>query len=161
MEVSIHDSTHLPQAYASIAFVDRNEMMRKFAEIPLVQGRSLLSEQLCADFAEEFRRTSPGVWDRNGDIDEVGGEYDFRRTIRGFIVNCRRREVCESELREERGMGRREAVSVPAPGVPRIDVSLDDLLLDGTDESDEGSTEDGADYFENYFGMEDNDQETK
>lgn len=58
-------------------------MMRKFAEIPLVQGRSLLSEELCADFAEEFRRTPPGVWDRGGDGDGGEGEYDFRRTVRG------------------------------------------------------------------------------
>ena len=80
-----------------------------------------------------------------------------------FVANCRRREVCESELREEQGLGRHEAVSVPAPGVPRVDVNLDDLLLDagGSDEQDEGSNGGGGDYFDDYFGTDENDQVTK
>jgi len=80
-----------------------------------------------------------------------------------FVANCRRREVCESELREEQGLGPRETVSVPAPGVPRVDVNLDDLLLDsgGSDEQDEGSNGGGGDYFDDYFGTDENDQTTK
>ena len=85
-------------------------------------------------------------------------ETDFRNTIQGFVVNCRKRAIYEDEIRKERGMRDEEILDVPPPGVPiNIAVSLEDLLGDG---SKMGHNEDnGDDYFDTYFDMSDGDSD--
>ena len=149
-------------AYASLFFVDKNLLMKEFAEIPLVEGRSLLAEELCDDFTAEFQKFDPQIWNRNHPSLSSGGgsgrrETDFRNTIQGFVVNCRKRAIYEDEIRKERGMRDEEILDVPPPGVPNTAVSLEDLLGDG---SKMGHNEDnGDDYFDTYFDMSDGDSD--
>lgn len=139
-------------AYTSLWFVDKDKMMRSFSDIPLVEGRSLLSEELCGDFTKEFKKLDTQVWDRKRSTVDHDGKMNFRNTIQGFVINCQRRAICEDEMRNERGMRDDEPVVVPSPGVSRdISINIDDLL--GSGETDENSTED--DYFDEYFDMGD------
>lgn len=147
-------------AYASIYFTDTNKMMEKFEKIPLVEGRSLLSEQLCHDFTKEFKSYGKQFWnsrhhamttDNNNRGGDEGGE--FRELIQGFVANCRRREIYEKDIRQEQGLGANDEVIVPTPGVPQdIPVTLDDLFStkDFSDNED-GDNANGDDFFDTYF----------
>ncbi|KAL3778642.1 hypothetical protein ACHAW5_007532 [Stephanodiscus triporus] len=150
-------------AYASLYFIDKDKMMKKFAEIPLVEGRSLLSEELCGDFAKEFKKFDRRTWDanhpsltsgvRNVNVDDG---RDFRNTILGFVANCRRRGLYEREMRITQGLGDDAIVAIPPPGVPSdIAVSLDDLFEE--EERDEVGMN-GDDYFDTPFNMGDDEQ---
>lgn len=156
-------------AYASLYFIDKKKMMKQFADIPLVEGRSLLSEELCEDFTREFRKCDRRAWDtdhpalggypRDGDD---GGNTDFQGTILGFVANCRRRAIYENEVRRESGAGRADGpVVVLSPGVPRdIEVGFDDLLEEdksGGEEANVGMAE--GDYFDTYFGKDKDQQD--
>jgi len=139
-------------AYTSLWFVDKDKMMRSFSDIPLVEGRSLLSEELCGDFTREFKKLDTQVWDRKRSTINHDEKMNFRNTIQGFVVNCQRRAICEDEMRKERGMRDDEPVVIPSPGVSRdISINVDDLL--GSGETDDNST--GEDYFDEYFDMGD------
>ncbi len=153
-------------AYASVYFTDTDQMMKRFADVPLLPGRSLLSEELCDEFTKEFRKFDRHVWDEknNWHVDEGGGSVDFRRTIQTFVSNCRRRHLYEEELRKQGGQGggvmsdysgdtiqTDEPVIIPPPGVPfDIFVSLDDLL-GKEDQSDNLLDKNGMDDFDTYF----------
>lgn len=152
-------------AYASVYFLDTPKMMKQASEIPLVGGRSLLSEELCRDFTSEFQKFDRRTWDENHPALGSGGnaieeKTDFVGLIEGFVLNCRRREIYEEELRKSRGLGVDDPVIISSSGVPRdISVSLDDLIEDkqpGAEGDDAGFIED--DFFDTYFDS--NDDET-
>ena len=160
-------------AYASIYFTDTEQMMKRFADIPLLPGRSLLSEELCDEFTNEFRKFDRRVWDEKNGGGGGGGEIvDFRSTIQMFVTNCRRRHLYEEELRKEGGrfgggggLGggmmsdyhgedaihtTDNPVIIPPPGVPSdIFVSLDDIL--GEDDQSGTVEKNGMDAFDTYF----------
>jgi hypothetical protein len=150
-------------AYASIYFTDTNKMMEKFEKIPLVEGRSLLSEQLCHDFTKEFKSYGKQFWNighhamttDNSDDNRGGDEGgEFRELIQGFVANCRRREIYEKDIRQEQGLGANDEVIVPSPGVPQdIPVTLDDLFStkDFSDNVDGDDANNGDDFFDTYF----------
>jgi len=128
------------------------------------KGRSLLSEELCGDFAKEFKKFDRQTWDANHPSLSSGGVRnanvddgrDFRNTIQGFVANCRRRGLYEREMRITQGLGDDATVAIPPPGVPSdIVVSLDDLFEE--EESNEVGMN-GDDYFDTPFNMGDNEQ---
>ncbi|KAL3772258.1 hypothetical protein ACHAWU_005309 [Discostella pseudostelligera] len=155
-------------AYASVYFTDTEKMMKQFSDIPLLPGRSILSEELCDEFTNEFRKFDRRVWDEKnrhvGDVGVGGGPVDFRSTIQTFVTNCRRRHLYEEELRKEGGQGgggmmsdysgdypNDEPVIIPPPGVPSdIFVSLDDILGE-VDQSDKVLDKNGMADFDTYF----------
>lgn len=144
-------------AWASIILIDKDKLMRQASEIPLVQGRSLLSEELCSDFSVEFQKYSRDTWDPNHPAlnGGVGGDSktDFTSLIEGFVANCKRRSIYERELRVEQGLKDDDAVLIPPPGVPKdISVTLDDLL--GNQIEGGGSDEKDEFYFDKYFEEE-------
>lgn len=160
-------------AYASMYFVDKDKMMKQFSDIPLVEGRSLLSEELCEDFTREFQKFDRKTWDPNhpsfsgsssssmhsNNNNEETTTADFRSTIQGFVLNCKRRAINEDEIRKEQGLRSGGVVVIPSGGVSRdIPVSLGDLLEDGggggdnnNNSDDDGSSMMGDDYFDSYF----------
>ena len=124
----------------------------------------MLSEELCEDFTEEFKKFDRGIWDVNHpslssggmpDVNNNGGK-DFRNTIQGFVANCMRRRLYEREIRAEQGFSN-EITPIPPPGVPAdIPVSLDDLLDDNLCNQ---VAKTGDDYFDAPFNVGDNDQD--
>jgi hypothetical protein len=144
-------------AYASVLLIDKDQLMKQASEIPLIRGRSLLSEELCAEFSQEFQKYSLDTWDANHPALNNGGSHDstkkseFSSLVEGFVANCKRRSIYEKELRGEQGLRDDEPVVIPSGGVPRdITVTLDDLMEDKI----EGVNEDSRDeefYFDKYF----------
>jgi len=151
-------------AYASLYFVNKDKMMDQFADIPLVEGRSLLSEELCLDFTQEFQKLDRQSWDKkhpslSGGQPNSTGRTDFRKTIQGFVVNCRRRAIYEEGIRNEQGLSADEPVVIPPPGVPMdIPVTLDDLFVEERAGRDYGARN-GDDYFDTYFDIDDGEQD--
>ena len=154
-------------AYASIFFVDKSKLLKQASEIPLVSGRSLLSEELCNDFSVEFKKYNRDTWDKNhpaltgGVANRNEKRTDFIMTVEGFVANCKRRAIYEKELRREHGLRDDEPVVIPSPGVPKdISVTLDDLigdkLVDGEDNDESGEF-----YFDNYFDEGASDESTE
>ena len=145
-------------AYASLFFLDKSKMMKQFSEIPLVEGRSLLSEELCRDFTAEFQKYDRRTWDENhpslsggkhGASDE---KSEFVGLVEGFVANCRRRAIYEEEIRKEQGLTEDDPVVIPPPGVPRdIPVSLDDLLQEKSAAENSDGIEEEDDFFERFF----------
>ena len=149
-------------AYASMTFTDSTKMMEKFSNVPLVEGRSLLSEQLCHDFTQEFRKYDRQIWNskhpsltRGGDVSGGGA---FRDLIQGFVANCKRRDIYEKELRSEQGLRDEDPVIIPTPGVPRdISVTLDDLFSTNESGGNTDEANSGDEFFETYFDNNDGD----
>ena len=135
------------------------------ADILKRKGRSLLSEELCEDFAKEFKKFNRRTWDENHPSLSSGGMPNdsnnddgrhFRNTIQGFVANCRRRRLYEKEIRTERGLSDDFFVAIPPPGVPSdIAVILDDLLEE-KEYNEVGMNRD--DYFDTPFNMGDDEQ---
>ena len=143
-------------------------MLKEAADIPLIQGRSLISEELCGDFLQEFQKFNRDTWDPNhpalsgGEGNEVNTSTGFTSMVEGFVANCKRRSIYEDELRGEQGLREDEPVLIPSPGVPRdISVSLDDLMGDNIDNIANKKSGDDEFYFDTYFGEEFQDEAKK
>lgn len=126
-------------AYGSLVFVDRKKLMDDMSKIPLVEGRSLISDELCDDFIDVYRGIPKKTWDT------YQGKSDALDAISGFVMNCMRRQVVEKEILEQRrrfGMTTmededgdpdvvgqeqtRRHVEIPSPGVSSdIPVSIE------------------------------------
>lgn len=141
---------------ASILLVDKDRMIKEASEIPLVQGRSLVSEQLCQDFSLEFQKYSRDSWDENHPALRHGGidrsrKSDVTSLLEGFVANCKKRSIYEQKLRVEWGLRDDEPVVIPAPGVPKdILVTLDDLMGDQIVDDDGNDVRSKSD-FDRYF----------
>lgn len=122
----------------------------------------MLSEELCEDFSNEFKKFDRKIWDMNHpsltsggmpNMNYTNGGKEFRNTIQGFVANCRRRRLYENELRTERRFGDDDGyVPIPPPGVPSdIAVSLEDLL--DNEEDNQLEMKNGDDFFDTPFNM--------
>ncbi len=132
-------------AYGSIIFTDQNQMIQDLSEVPLIEGRSLISDELCSDFIQVYRQTPKHVFEANNDI--------MMKSIRNFVLNCAKRQTYEREL-QQWGMtsnSNNNHISIPSPGVPHdISVNFDEPTptTDGELFSDELSmSTDEADMF--------------
>lgn len=83
-------------AYGSLVFVDRKKLMDDMSKIPLVEGRSLVSDELCDEFVDVYRRIPKHTWDK------YEGKSDALDAIGGFVKNCIRREIVEKKILEKR-----------------------------------------------------------
>ena len=117
----------------------------------------MLSEELCEDFTNEFKKFDRTIWDVNhpslssGSMPDSNGGKEFRNTIQGFVANCRRRRLYQAELRTERRFGYDGYVPIPPPGVPSdIAVSLEDLM---DNEEDNQLEMNGDDFFDTPFNI--------
>lgn len=112
---------------ASVSLRRPNQLMEKIAEIPLVEGHSGISDELCPEFLRELRLMH--------EEESAGGDGAALRALRrealrnpqtpplqsllAFCHNCQRRAVYERQLRLEAGLALDAPVPIPPPGVPR------------------------------------------
>jgi len=87
-------------------------MQNDLADIPLVKGRSLVSDELCTDFIKEYNNMPPQIW-----TSKNAAESTSMQAIKTFIENCNKRERLVSD-RQKNGMDFKEAAKIPSPGVP-------------------------------------------
>lgn len=107
---------------ATVFLTDPDRLRDDLSALPLVRGRSLVSDDLCGDFVREFRKHPEELW-RHGKMRETEPNIV---AIHEFVLNCGRRRAWEKKRREERGMAPSDPVIVPEPGVPNdIEPNLD------------------------------------
>ena len=110
-------------------------MKDDLARMPLVQGRSLISEELCFDFIKEHDKIQPQVWTSKEAI-----ESSSMQAIREFVHNCQKREsLVDYRQKELHVVDRKDAENIPSPGVlehlsPFVDASEEQEYVDALDE---------------------------
>lgn len=93
----------------------------EIAKIPLVQGRSAISDGICKEWQQlTYDEISPEFWHNltHGEEDCKLSDYGAWKAIRSFADNCVKRSKFEDKLRHERGLSSDTPVAIPAPGVP-------------------------------------------
>ena len=86
-------------------------MQNDLANIPLVKGRSLVSEELCSDFIREYYRLPKQLWSSENDA-----EIRSLNAIGDFVENCQKRNRLVLH-RQNDGLELEEARKIPDPGV--------------------------------------------
>lgn len=70
----------------AIFLTDDEKVKQDIGNLPLVQGKSLLSETLCVPFLEEYQKIDPALWKS-----KEGRNSASLQTIRTFCMNCQKR----------------------------------------------------------------------
>jgi len=116
--------------YGSMYFVDRRKLMEVASSIPLVEGRSMVSDELCDDYTNLYRSIPQKTWEK------YDGKSVPLDTISIFVKNCIKRKMAERQiLEQERGFGASDTngVEIPSPGVPadtQIEIVWNDFASD-------------------------------
>jgi hypothetical protein len=93
--------------YGSAYFMDTKKFFENVSNIPLVEGRSMISDELCDDFIDVYRAIPKKTWDKysrdngNGNSDSDAGDKrasDGLKLISSFVKNCLRRQIVEQEI---------------------------------------------------------------
>jgi hypothetical protein len=85
---------------------------KRVSTVPLVEGRSVVSDELCSDVVDAYYRRF-----NIGDDDEPV-EHPVLKSIESMAQNCQRRQALERRIRRDRGLDPHVPVSIPPPGVP-------------------------------------------
>jgi hypothetical protein len=130
-------------ASVSMAYTDTDKLRRELLEIPLVPGRSLVSDSLCDDITAElqkvqqedlpvYRRLQQTLEKEHHHHPPAGTSTStntsttpqtpatfYLESIIKFTEHCQRRRAMEKGIRQEQGLDKRDPVEIPSPGVPR------------------------------------------
>ena len=161
-------------SYLSVAYISPDKFLNTLSEIPLVSGRSVLSERLCGDFVNLYSSIPKQTWAKHHG---VSSELD---ALALFCENCIRRQTYEKQLREEQQQekehfedtsfnsfgddsfsgGESNATSkfmaIPSPGVPK-DLPIDIPWSDRSDNVTNGK--DFDDFWDPSFVSQEEDME--
>jgi len=70
----------------TLFLLDKDKLKDDLAQIPLVQGNSVIADELCPEFIDEYEKIPPSFWNT---IDRKQGDrYSSLVSIREFILNC-------------------------------------------------------------------------
>ncbi len=115
-------------AWGSGLFPDNAKFVNDLSDIPLVEGRSIVSEELCTDLIDVYKAIPKKTWDK---YDNKSVPLD---AVSNFVKNCLRRQMVEKEILDEKrafgsfgidGSSEGKHVEIPSPGVPRdLDVEI-------------------------------------
>lgn len=141
--------------YVAVFVSVRNpgEIMKSMADLPLLEGRSRVSDEFCPEFLHELQAIQK---------DEALGQSDaFRhpstpplQALLKFCHNCRERAAYEQQLRQQLGLPPDAPVSIPPPGVPNMGTSSSsddaDLLSGWKDDTEDngGDQHDPTDFYD-------------
>jgi hypothetical protein len=138
----------LVAAYTSFYMADRERIAKSVTQVPLMEGRSAISDNFCSDLIQEYNRQ----WNHNqaptkspnnqapfgvkgaAENQKPLAPFDRKDILKNpqlgilqayidFIGNCKKRQAMENRIRRERGMGANEPVEIPPPGVTSSDWS--------------------------------------
>ena len=119
----------------SFSMTDKKRCLEGIADMPLVEGKSMLSEQLCTDFITKHKTYPNQLWKYSKDHKDEEDVDLWLFSIHRFVQNCKRRQAYEQSLIKEVSYdlssssgqhqhGSRHPI-VPPPGVP-TDFSIDE-----------------------------------
>ena len=109
---------------------DFKKVQEGFSKVPLVEGRSVVSEALCPDFIKAYH----SIQSKGFDWYKSYYEYSQIGHISTFVLNCKKRKAYEEELRLEQGLDQNQPVCIPSPGVPFDQPYNENLRKDGYSE---------------------------
>ncbi|CAB9508180.1 expressed unknown protein [Seminavis robusta] len=150
----------LVAANTSAYMADTQKLAKQVTDIPLMEGRSAISDHFCEVLVQEYKRQwnasqQEQLNDTNsGDFSTTGQSKGYEKDVpldpnfdrksilkdpklpflKGyieFIQNCQKRQAIERRIRQERGMAPSEPVEIPAPGVPSDTSEDSSLFVDG------------------------------
>lgn len=116
--------------YVAVAVSLRNpdEILLKVAELPLMEGRSRIADELCPEFVQELRSIQEDSHKSDGTLNAIQKEAlqnpqtaSLKALLR-FCHNCQQRAAYEKLLRQENGLGPDAPVAIPSPGVPHNEI---------------------------------------
>jgi hypothetical protein len=84
---------------------------KRWSGVPLVEGRSVLSDELCGDVVAKYLALKVGE-------EEEPVQSPMLQNIGLFVQNCQRRQAFEQRIRKDHGLDPLASVSIPPPGVP-------------------------------------------
>lgn len=99
----------------TLFLTDMKKLQEGFAAVPLVEGRSVVSDALCQDFIKTYHR----IQSKGFDWSKPNYEHSQILYISNFVLNCKKRQAYEDLLRQEQGLGQSHSVYIPSPGVPQ------------------------------------------
>eukprot|EP01083_Nonionella_stella_P073529 198928_1 len=77
---------------ASLFLIDERKLQQDLSQAPLVKGRSLLADELCADFTKEFKEIPKEFWKKRA-LNESSNKGDSIDNIKAFVHNCQKRNT--------------------------------------------------------------------
>lgn len=115
-------------ASTSFQVIDEEKLVNTVANLPLAEGRSIVSDEFCSTLQQEVVKRNPAVFTQ-ADSAYLRGMYLFHQ-------NCRKRQSYEATLREESGMSPNDPVSIPEGGVPSDYIMRDGDVSNGNDDEE-------------------------
>jgi hypothetical protein len=119
-------------ASVSMTYTDADKFRNELVEIPLVPGRSLVSDALCDDITAELLKVQQEdlpvylrlqqTLKHHADSDSETSQNlsaSYLESIKHFSEHCQRRRAMEKSIRQMDGLDKRDPVEIPSPGVPR------------------------------------------
>jgi len=132
-------------AATSLIFTDRQKVLDTVTQIPLTPGYSSVSDEFCPALCRELQSLEQHDPQQARLLQTPQSPY--LKALVQFGINCQKRKTYEDELRNERGGGPGDRMSIPMPGVPaniQVDTSVAtfDVQSGFVDLTDETSNED-------------------
>ncbi len=114
-------------ANVSMMYTNKDSIRKEIVGLPLIPGRSLVSDALCDEMIRELkavRNEKNPAYQRLSKINsnkttEATPASFFLEGIEQFCENCERRRYLERRLRQESGLEADTPIEIPTPGVPR------------------------------------------
>jgi len=97
------------------------KIMNEIAKIPLIEGRSRVSDEFCPEFLHELQEMQKDVLEDNNAMQADALKNPESVALKGlleFCHNCKQRAAYENQLRQQLGLSDSDPVSIPPPGVP-------------------------------------------
>ena len=84
-------------------FTNTTQILDDISSIPLVKGKSLISDELCSDFINVYRSIPKETWKQYeaNDGEKQQGINMVLQTISSFVRNCHRRKMVEKDCFSE------------------------------------------------------------
>jgi hypothetical protein len=113
-------------ASACVICTDTEAVTQGLATIPLVEGRSVMSDELCTSYIRAYQLSQQKGFDwpkhthtsTHTSTNHQNHFPDVLRHLEIFVKNCQQRQQYETELRREQGLSADQPVVIPSPGVP-------------------------------------------
>eukprot|EP00593_Proboscia_inermis_P007050 CAMPEP_0171312410 /NCGR_PEP_ID=MMETSP0816-20121228/22657_1 /TAXON_ID=420281 /ORGANISM="Proboscia inermis, Strain CCAP1064/1" /LENGTH=278 /DNA_ID=CAMNT_0011797759 /DNA_START=156 /DNA_END=992 /DNA_ORIENTATION=- len=121
------------KTYAAVSrYGSSNDVYDEIGRIPLISGRSVLSDGLCQEWIVAHKEIQSDFWKTVASEDRREAQLRDPRAwkaIHSFAENCFKRRAYEKDHRTKNGMKDDDPVNIPSGGVPST-ISISGLVED-------------------------------
>ena len=105
------------RGYNLAASMQTQDMTDEVTKLPLIQGRSIVAEEVCDDIINFVNHEIPPEFWKNLHVDGALSNATTWQQIIRFSDNCVRRKQFENDIRRRQGKKDDTPISIPAPGI--------------------------------------------